>query len=349
MTRSRIAIVGSGQRVRETALPVLETLSDEYELAGIYSRKPKTIDVGRRQYAVESLDALDATRMRELDAVYLVVAKGAVPDVLERLAATEPRNVDLLIETPVLLPKHLLRAGPLGSFRSASVTEDCLTLPLIDAVRACIATGRMGRLKSVVMSHSAYAYHGLAMLKAIAGTDRVTGARRTSSGFRAWVREYRLKGGILGVTLDPRDYSNGRLFVGGEHATLADHDLSEEGHLRISVELEGSRPRVFRAGDSERRLNDAEYDLMGEAREGTGPWVWMDGMKRVGFRQLLLELKAGRSAYPVLSAIDDALVDYHLEKFNRYLPNPLSSARGLLVGTLLRSVSPRPRDWSYGG
>ncbi|MHC4262748.1 MAG: hypothetical protein ACYSWX_09520 [Planctomycetota bacterium] len=345
MSRTRIAIVGSGQRVRETAIPVLESLADDFELAGIYSRTPKEIEVGHRAYEVEALDQLDKDRIRDLDAIYLVVSKPAVPDVLERLAGLEPRNVDLLIETPVLLPRHLLKAGPLAAFRTASVTEDCLTLPLVDAVRACIATGRMGRIQSITLSHSAYAYHGLAMLKALAGSDQVSFARRARLGYKSWLRTYRFANKVQGHTLDPRDYSIGRILVGGEHATLADHDLGHEGHLRIDVELEAGRPRIFRAGDSERRLSDPEHDLMGTPRDGIGPWIWMDGMKRVGFRQLLLGLRGGRPAYPVLSALDDALVDYHLEKLNRYLPNPGTSARGLVVGTLLRSVQPRPKDW----
>jgi hypothetical protein len=349
MTARRIAIVGSGQRVRETALPVLATLEGEFELAGIFSRTEKTIEVGRRSYEVESLAALDAGRMRDVDALYLVVAKPAVPEVLERLAALEPRHVDLLIETPVVLPRHLLRTGPLASFRSASVTEDCLTLPAIDAVRACLGSGRMGRLRSVVLSHSAYAYHGVALLKSLFGAQGVRSARRARLGYRSWLREYRFAGGGLGITIDPRDYGVGRMLVIGEHATLADHDLSQEGHLRIAAELEGGRPRAFRAGDSVRTLDDAEVELMGTARvesPGSAIWPWMDGMKRVGFRRLLLDLHAGLPPYPVLSALDDAMVDYHLEKLGRYLPNPVTSAQGLVVGTLLRSIRPRPGEWA---
>ena len=346
MTRTRIGIVGSGQRVRETALPVIESLGDDFELSGIWSRTPKELEIGRRRYEVEPLSELDQERMRELDCLYLVVSKPAVPDVLEKLAAAEPRNVDLLVETPVVLPRHLLKTGPLTAFRSASVTEDCLTLPVVDAVRACIGTGRMGPVRSVTLSHAAYAYHGVAMLKALTGSLRVASAKRTSLGYRSWYREYRMAGGARGLVVEPRDYAVGRLLVAGEHATLADHDIAHEGHLRIEVVGDERRPTGFRAGDSERTLSDVEQDLMGAPREGQGLWVWMDGMKRVGFRKLLLELRAGRSAYPVLSALDDALVDYHLEKLGRYLPNPATSARGLVLGTILRSVAPRDRDWT---
>lgn len=345
MTRNRIAIVGAGQRVRETALPVLRSLTDDFELAGIFSRTPRTLEAAGASHEVEPLDNLDAARMRELDSLYLVVSKPAVPDVLDRLAALEPRNVDLLIETPVLLPKHLGRAGTLGAFRTASVTEDCLTLPFVDAVADCLRSGAIGEARTGVLSHSAYAYHGIATLKALLGATRVVAARRRALGGKFYLREYRFDGQRSGVALDPRDYSAGRLLVTGTRGSVADHDHREEGHVRLEAIVEGGSCTGFRAGDAVRELNDAERDLIGDARPGRGVWVWMDGAKRVGFRQLLLGLRRSVAAYPVQSALEDALVDYHLEKANRYVANPLTSAGGLVVGTILRSVRPRPAEW----
>ena len=59
----RIAVVGSGQRVVQTALPVLATLTERFELAGVFSRRAKTILAGGTPYEVEPLEALDAARM----------------------------------------------------------------------------------------------------------------------------------------------------------------------------------------------------------------------------------------------------------------------------------------------
>lgn len=346
MTVRRIAVVGSGQRVVQTALPVLATLTERYELAGVFSRRAKTISAGDAAHDVEPLEALDAARMTEIDALYLVVSKPAVPEVLTRLAAAAPSGVDLLIETPVLLPRHLARVGLLRAFRSVSVTEDCLTLPLIDAARACAASGALGRVRTVTLDRSGYAYHGIAMLKALHGAERVISARRVSAGEGHWRRDYRFANGARGVVLEPRDYSRGRLIVEGESAVLCDHDRGATRDLAVEVELDAGVPAAFRAGDARRDLDAAERSLMGEPGEGETPWRWMDGMKRAGFRRLLLELAEGRAAYPALAALDDALVDYHLEKLGRYRSNPISSAGGLVVGGLARGLKPARRDWT---
>lgn len=349
MNVRRIAVVGSGQRVVQTALPVLATLTDRFELAGVFSRRAKSISTGDAAYEVEPLEALDAARMTEIDALYLVVSKPAVPEVLTRLAAAGPSGVDLLIETPVLLPRHMARVGLMRAFRSVSVTEDCLTLPLVDAVRACTGSGALGRVHTVTLDRSGYAYHGIAMLKALLGADRVSSARRVSAGEGQWRRDYRFAGGARGVVLEPRDYSRGRLLVEGSAATLCDHDRGATRDLGIEVELDAGVPSAFRAGDARRVLDAAEQGLMGEPGEGETPWRWMDGMKRAGFRRLLLELAEGRAAYPTLAALDDALVDYHLEKLGRYRSNPLSSAGGLVMGGLARGLKPARRDWTLPG
>ena len=51
----------------------------------------------------------------------------------------------------------------------------------------------------------------------------------------------------------------------------------------------------------------------------------MDGMKRVGFLRLLQDVDEGRGAYPLERAVEDTVVDYHLEKFGRYVTSPLTS------------------------
>ncbi|MEL6907232.1 MAG: hypothetical protein AAFP22_17610 [Planctomycetota bacterium] len=332
MTKTRIAVVGSGQRVREAALPVLASLEDRFELAGVFSRKPKTIRAGDRDHEVAPLDALDASAVAELDALYLVVSKPAVPSVLARLAALRPRGVHLLVETPVVLPRHLPKARSMRAFGAVSVTEDCVTLPLVDAVREAVEAGAIGALRTATLDRSAYAYHGVAMLKALVGAARVRRARRVPSTGGGWSRTYRFANGAEGRTVDPRDYAVGTLTVAGTGGVLVDHDV-DAGHARnVEVERSGDRAVAVRAGDARRALSEPEQELMGTPLEGSDPrrpWSWMDGMKRVGFRRLLERVADGGAAYPVLDALDDALVDYHLEKLGRYAPNPLTSARGL--------------------
>jgi hypothetical protein len=65
----------------------------------------------------------------------------------------------------------------------------------------------------------------------------------------------------------------------------------------------------------------------------------MDDLKRVGFLRLLAAIRDGRGGYPVADAIDDMVVDYHLEKLGRYRDNPLTSPRYALGRLALSTLT----------
>ncbi len=344
MSTKKWIVVGSGQRVREAALPVAWTLGGTWDLAGVFSRTPKRLDAvtaegASRSVDVEPLEALNAARLSGVDLIYVVVAKDAVPAVLKRLAALDPVRTDLLIETPVLLPKHLVHLRHLRGFRAAYVAEDCAYLPCLPAIREAFASGVLGGPpRAAVLSHSAYAYHGVALLKAFLGPRAVTSARKGPlAGGLAW-RHFEFAGGALGHVLEPRDYGSGRIAIAGPKGVLADHPLAAKSHVPLAAIVERGCCTGFRAGDHTEHLAAVELALMGTAREGAGLTAWMDGMKRVGLRRMLVDIAAGKGGYPLLEAVDDTLVDYHLTKIGHYRANPFTSARGALAPLTWRAL-----------
>ena len=78
---------------------------------------------------------------------------------------------------------------------------------------------------------------------------------------------------------------------------------------------------------------------MGSPLEGAGVTAWMAGMKRVGFLRLLRAIRSGHGAYPLDEAVDDMVVDYHLEKVGRFVANPFTTTRGPLGRFLLRTLT----------
>jgi hypothetical protein len=317
----RVLVVGSGKRVVEAALPVFRR-AEGFELEGVVSRRPKTIVSEGREVEVRGLETLTPERLSGVDLVYMVVAKGAVPSMLRRLAGVGVESVDLLIETPVLLVRHMGHRPLLDAFRAAWVSEDCLTLPCLDAARAHFESGASGALERVTFDRSAYAYHGIAMARAALGGGPIRRARqrRLSGGLRE--RRVVVGDGREATILDPRDYARGTMTFHGSTGTLTDRD--EPGTARLEAVVEGGRCTALRAGDARRELSPAEVELMGERGEGVGVTAWMDGMKRVGFLKLVEAIGAGRGACPVGDAVEDSVVDYHLEKLGRYLSTPLT-------------------------
>jgi hypothetical protein len=62
-------------------------------------------------------------------------------------------------------------------------------------------------------------------------------------------------------------------------------------------------------------------------------------MKRVGFLRLLEKIDGGEGAYPLLEAVEDCVVDYHLEKIGRYLVNPFTSAQFASARLLMKGLT----------
>jgi hypothetical protein len=318
---TRVLLIGSGKRVVEAALPVFRR-AEGYEVAGIVSRTPKAIVSENTEFQVQGLDSLTNERLSEVDLVYMVVAKHAVPGVLRRLEATDRSRFDLLIETPVMLVRHLGHRGLLEGFRETWVSEDCITLPCFDAAHAFFQSGAAGELEGVTFDRSAYAYHGVAMVKAVLGGSRVHAARQRQLGGGSRERSIRLAEGRTGTIRDPRDYALGSMTFHGARGDLTDREAP--GAHRIEAIVEDGKCIGFRAGDERRELNDLERELMGPKSGGAGMTAWMDGMKRVGFLALADRIRKGAGAYSLSDAVEDSVVDYFLEKLGRYRATPFT-------------------------
>ncbi|MEM9380822.1 MAG: hypothetical protein AAGB93_12790 [Planctomycetota bacterium] len=333
-----VLIVGAGKRVRTAVVPAFHRAPELYTIRHLAGRTERTETIDGSDYAVRPLEALRTSDLEGIGLVFLCVAKDAIPGVLARLAALRPSQASLLIDTPVVRFKHLRAARHLRAFRSVSVAEDCTTLPWLDAVRASVAAGDIGALRSVVFTQSAWAYHGVAMAKTILGERSVRSGRRHKHGGEFASRRLVL-GGMEALFLEPRDYAHGRLAIVGTQGALCDHDQGAVGALRLRALVEAGACRGFAAGDHTVRLDDAEASLMRSVSEHASTTALTEAAKPVGLLRLLRDLHAGGPGYPLSAGLDDMVVDYHLEKFGRYLANPVTSARSLG----LRALSRYPR------
>jgi len=324
-TRS-VLVVGSGQRVRQAALPVLDRAREEggYELEGVVSRRAKEIESEGRTVRVDGLDTLTDERLSAVDLVYMVVAKPAVPALLARLARHDLSRIDLLLETPVMLFRHLGHLKRPDAFRAVWVSEDCSTLPCFDPLRGVT-------VESVLFDRSAYAYHGLAMARTLLGGGTFRRGVEKGRGGARQERHLVLENGREARIVGPRDYAKGTMrFITGA-GVVGDAPDEPADVQRLEPILEGEACVGFRSGEVEARLDDAERSLLGERGEGVGVTAWMDGMKRVGFLRLLRRIRSGMGAYPLADAVEDAVVDYHLSRFGRYRRTSLTDPRSGLA------------------
>ena len=337
-----VLIVGCGKRVQEAALPALLRLENSFQVVSLRARSEREIAVEKRAFQVERLADLDQATLDRCELVYMVVGKHSVPAVLKSLCRLDVSRVDLLIDTPVLLYKHMGHLGLIERFRSASVPEDCTSLPIFDALEGLRTSGELGAPRRVTLERSGYAYHAVAIGRHLFDAQRVRAARRRPRQDGLFERTFHFDVPGELVVIEPRDYALGRITLETESGTLSDNP-NHDGAQPLEAIVEDGACTGFRVGGKRFPLTEDEASLMGAPKPTTleppGVTVWMEGMKRVGFLRLLERIARGDTAYPLAHAVDDTVVDYHLEKIGRYRANPLTSPQHAPARWMLRALS----------
>jgi len=338
MSARDVLVIGAAKRVLETALPAFARAPELYRVRSVMAKHARTLEVGGASYAVRAFESFGPADLEGIELVYLAVAKPVVPRVLERLARCELGGIELLIDTPVLLPKHFRALPLIERFRAASVPEDCVHLPWLPLVQRAIGRGAIGALRSIEFDRSAYAYHAHATLKALAGAP-LASARRVRGAGGSARRTLRFENGLTAVLVEPRDYSVGRFRLVGERGCIADYDDGQASTLPLRLARAGASCIGLQLGEEVEPLDAAESALMGALPEGISVTAAHEAQKRVGFLRLLRALAAGHAGYSVEDGLEDTLSDYALEKLGRWRSTRFTSPRHAPARALLAFAS----------
>ena len=328
----RVLVLGAGKRVQTDVLPALAALAGRYALAGLYARSDRVLTVGGHEYPVRAIQDLRADDLRPGDLVYLAVSKDAVPGALARLVQHDLSAVDLLIDTPVLLFKHVGHAQALSAFRRVWVAEDCATLPWIETVRAA-SEGPVGELRELRFDRSAWHYHALALMKTLLGDPRIVRARRRGTGPKSALVEVELSRGGRATVVEPRDYGAGHFVLTGSRATVTDAAPGTAGAPapapggglhRLEMVVSGGLCSGFRIGDVVTRLEPVEQHLLGPASAAHTLTSRTEDLKRIGLYRMLRAIAADGEGYPLEAGLDDMAIDWWLERTGRYRATPFT-------------------------
>src|SRR5262249_676836 len=153
----------------------------------------------------------------------------------------------------VLRLKHLRHRVLLEGWGRAGVAEDTAFLPWYEPVRAAA-----GNVRRITFDRSAYAYHGLAQAKALAGSERVAHAKRARGKDGAARREIALEGGARVEVVEPRDYAVGRIVVEGTRGRITDRLEAGEKGTELVPLLEKGACGGFRCGEIAEHLAPEE-------------------------------------------------------------------------------------------
>ncbi len=316
-----VLVIGAGKRVETDVLPALLASGGLWRVQRVLARSARRLDLAGSTFEIAALDSLTQADLDACALVHVAVNKDQVPAVLARLLRHDVSRTDLLLDTPVVLLKHLAHARRLAAFRNVWVAEDIVELPWLPVARSAV-----GAPHEALFDRSAWRYHGVALVKALLGP--LARARRTGRGRGARL-DFEAAGGGRATIVDPRDYAAGRLRITGERGSVTDStEWAAEGATLIEALEEGGQCAGFRAGGHVASLDAHERWLFGALRAGETVTAHTEDCKRVGLLRLLRAIHAGRGAWPLEQGLDDMVVDALLEKLGRWSAGGLLDLKG---------------------
>lgn len=165
--RARVGFIGAGDRVLRVYLPVLQAMTDEFELVGFTCRTPEKSSLFGHATALTSFpDARSLISQGRPDFVVVAVSTEAVDTVFPQIINL---GCPLLLETPICWSvakgrKLLKRIDKMNA--KIGVAEQTPFLPNEQIKRKLIELGLLGRILSAYNDFAVFDYHGIAALRA---------------------------------------------------------------------------------------------------------------------------------------------------------------------------------------
>jgi hypothetical protein len=249
----RVAVIGSGNRVRSNFMPALSWLDDHVEVTGLWSRTAANAEAVASHWGVPARDSLAALVATQPHVIAVSVSTNAVPELLRALARRAPEAA-LVLDTPVLgRALDLPAARYLPRFRRVLIAEDYMNYPHFELMRTVTATGAIGTVREVAMHGNGYRYHGLATIRSFFGFPMTAAIRRIPAGEGAVSLSFRFGSDRRGVIKEPYVAGRGHTTVTGSHGTITD-DPEREDALLIEPTYVDGEVAGFRLADRELRL-----------------------------------------------------------------------------------------------
>jgi hypothetical protein len=283
----KIAIIGSGRRVVEDVLPAIEANLDLYKLTAIYARTKKKLFGINKTYVVEpTFSQMD---IEGLDYLYIAVTPSDISDVFNQLSSFNLKHLTIIIDTPTPDLEHYK-----DFFKKIIVAEDSVYIPWL----SLISTGT-----EVLAEKALYAYHGIALLKAIQKSQVQMGYNFLS---KTW---FKFKNGARCVIKGQRDYQSG---------TLLFREKNDSGPTSVELVLEGEYCKGFAFKDRKVLLDSVESLLMGGCCREDTIVTKMLSIKRVGLYRMLKNIEEDKNIWSYDEGRNDITMQTILNKYRIY-------------------------------
>lgn len=241
MNKQRVLLIGAGRRATETILPALVGLGDRVQLTGVVALSARRMSLYAGELAIDTEDRLDAVDVSAVDTIMVAVPRAAVPSVLRALAAKDVGHVSLMLDTPVMDPRHLGATRFFGAFRHVVASEDAIGFPAVVHARRLVAEGAIGSLRHIRLFHSGFRNHGLAAIRFI-GALGAPSSLRVERWHSKWFEiRMRFQKGVTATIVHPESDGAGRTMIVGTRGAIVDYPTGRSDAVEIGYRLDGSR------------------------------------------------------------------------------------------------------------
>lgn len=158
--RQKVAIVGSGKRVKMFYGPILKAMSDQFDFIGLTSKTRKNREETAKMFDVTPFSSLNSIREAGADFVIVCVNTESTYDVV---SAIVENGMAALVETPIQDQRIVELSKRFGA--RVSAIEQWPHLPLEQFKKKIILSGLIGKVFIVENDCRLLDYHGVAILR----------------------------------------------------------------------------------------------------------------------------------------------------------------------------------------
>ncbi len=313
--RKNIIVIGAGKRAQTDVLPAIEA-TGKFEITGVYAEGARRIYIGPKHYDVVPLPNLPKYLVRKAAWIYVGVPVAQVAPVLAFLEKFDTSTIGLILDTPVFPKKYLGNKKYFKNFAHVVAAEDTAYLPWIQPLKEILS-----EITSMTFNQSAYAYHGIALIKTLMNNAPIISARlKKRAGKPAVEITFSVAGKKVPATIiEPRDYKNGTFTISGLNGTITDNLADTTITQKIRPIIAGGLCVGLDIAGKHITFTTAQSQLIGLVPNDATVTSLTLELKRLGLVTLLSNLAENPTQVQnIESALADARLDERVHSFGRW-------------------------------
>ena len=302
-----IIIIGVGRRVRDDIIPSLEA-SGVFNIVGVYARHPRDLQIDEHTYFVNTLSEMKSEHLKKADWIYVGIPPKSTSGVLRFLSGLNVQSTKLIIDTPVLPWRYIWTKFYFRNFAEVIVAEDIIYLPWIEPVKEFF----WGRISELRFDHSAYGYHGIALIKALLENNKFVSARLRYINGEKYIHLKTEVGTNIYIT-EPRDYKNGSMSFSDLENSIT--DTQADLGLKMTPIISDELCVGLQVGNVRVDFSVSETRLIGKVSHNVTITSLTLELKRVGLVKMWTLLAQDKEAG---KSVSDATSDTRLNELVHY-------------------------------